>query len=1503
MLVFRTWFDALIPAAHPVQAVVRRVLHGLGLGQVTWPPPPVTGLSASGDTSAQAYLCFLHTRVHGDIVRISAIGSDHGGREVTTRVTITSSIRGVQFAWIWIDRYAPGPTAPRDDVPGLVDALLAAWRCCDGDSPLTPLPLPETEHDQMRALLRDPERFAHTHPVVVFTSGQPQGDADRFRALAGRACLLSTPTPRVSPALLPLAHDKRYRVMSAVAWENPKARESLVNGVERHTLVHYPRMASIDRATESHLRLHDAPSDVAAEFLPKVALPVAAVPQVASLAASRTHAEADAVVRQRLALPAGNAARPLQLTAHHEPLARPVPPVQPERSEKLAHPAVPQQPGPPAVPVPGVRQHQSVPVDALRAPGPTLVAPPARADSTRSMREAIDSALQFATTVPKSAPGEAPVTNAPVGAPDRDIHPPDILTAEPSSTDAHAQDASEAAAERDAGAAASGPATPSTLPRVAPSTLSAYDRWNRAIADVFYPTTNGPKPIFLDLEESRCAQIAEELEVSSDDVEEALSRAVAEHLDHSAPNIFEWFDTYLDQWMAVSKSADGEPGPPPVLALLAVFSLAAEHMSRDTRISAQNYYERLLHQLHLQEPDKQRLEKSFRDSSERLWHSLGMWLEANYGQRGIPTAQPVGPRYVGLPISQALLRDTDREALPSLFAYAGLTPHQKLLPEDLELQVDSWVESGDAPHRIERLWQRGGVPRDALLSTATALLASWDGTLPAASHPTSVPHRHAPSEAPLLALEPPDAFNDLALTLLVRSGRVLHESRASINEAEDELYVDQLAGDLYSVGDPDSFDPASLLQTRLTVTLRPADGDPVQLPARTPKSIVVFQADEDENLLPEVSAVRLGVPAYVLASGEAAQAVATMLERVAAPGWERTDPERDGVPAEWTLFQNVRVMRVSAGIASSDPALGRYRYELQALIPPRTGTIQLVGGLRVLKGRTCPAYISTRPPGFVVSSDNSSGYAVVLEDLDLYDPGPPVTLAQVRDPLPHTVRFPAEDPTPTRYRLRIVDRETTETVRDLASLRFDLVAPEDSPRERQQQAPLLYTPHDSLGMISASPGDSAAMGISGASVGYDLKPRAIATPAPDPIKAPWAHVLPQYHRAARIVVPTATGTSCFNTGAHKFEIETPPYNKHGYPVNCWVKGHCKICGLERCFPSNTTMEKRLQALRDRESAIDIAPVAKPDAADSGHAPSLTWDDVFEGLMYLDSGSWEEFRFIASQGPSGRFGPYDLARSLMSLGLLDTQLAPATMTPERWHIPGASLVPVAWLDDDSPQLFLAGAWSGEDMDLLEDVSGEQTYTWPLEGVAACPEPTFVHDTTKVREAAEEQGYTICQDWHAMAGVLPTLSEILANLPQCPPDVHGQRLDLFDPETLEWVETEHPSLRGAYRISDWSRRYLVRTGDDIQHGTARRATSALAKHVAAWIRHRDPLLAWDQASGMLYVPLGAELPGLYSRAAALASGLPPQIQRINGRRCLTYSHVPYALAAHLRDLLSS
>ena len=236
-----------------------------------------------------------------------------------------------------------------------------------------------------------------------------------------------------------------------------------------------------------------------------------------------------------------------------------------------------------------------------------------------------------------------------------------------------------------------------------------YERWNQAIADVVYSPAMAGKRVFLDLEEELLDEVQERAEPDAPEAAPALIEAVKGTLILRAGASFVLRDHLqrLDRWY------DGPMvEPPPCLGLLALLSLVAENMRDSDAMRAHNFYGRLAEKLGLDEAQLRWFESAYRDrrhkeaASAELWGALNDWLEMMEGGRGLPTAVPVGHEHIGLPLSQALVRQADRDKFLGLFASQGLQAGSCIPASELTAHIDEWMSRIPCPasNTLERLW-------------------------------------------------------------------------------------------------------------------------------------------------------------------------------------------------------------------------------------------------------------------------------------------------------------------------------------------------------------------------------------------------------------------------------------------------------------------------------------------------------------------------------------------------------------------------------------------------------------------------------------------------------------------------------------------------------------------------------------------------------------------------------------------------------------------------------
>jgi hypothetical protein len=130
-------------------------------------------------------------------------------------------------------------------------------------------------------------------------------------------------------------------------------------------------------------------------------------------------------------------------------------------------------------------------------------------------------------------------------------------------------------------------------------------------------------------------------------------------------------------------------------------------MRSDAQFRSNNYYARLAQLLGI-DPTRRRevaaLAAGYRRDSQKLWDALNTWLQDEAGGRGLPSAYSLDWRaHVGIPISQALLREEERLALRELFVRYRLRPGQQLATSDMLRLLEDWVPGSDLSANLKRL--------------------------------------------------------------------------------------------------------------------------------------------------------------------------------------------------------------------------------------------------------------------------------------------------------------------------------------------------------------------------------------------------------------------------------------------------------------------------------------------------------------------------------------------------------------------------------------------------------------------------------------------------------------------------------------------------------------------------------------------------------------------------------------------------------------------------------
>lgn len=1013
-----------------------------------------------------------------------------------------------------------------------------------------------------------------------------------------------------------------------------------------------------------------------------------------------------------------------------------------------------------------------------------------------------------------------------------------------------------------------------------PDPWEGYDAWNAAVGEEFFAGRWGGRPVYLDVEDDvyerlRVAALAAYPE-SPDELIAAI-RPTLRFAGHGS--LFGQHVARLGRWRRGSKH-----GPPPVLAVLALLSLVAEQMHSDSDFSSSNYYGRFVQLLGQDINDdalRQKVVRGFAEGSHAMWRGLNDWLAEDPDVRGIPTAYAFDYRvHVGVPMSQALVREPDRRRLQELFADARLRPGERLSHSDMLRLLRQWIPDSTLSSSLKLLSAQPEV-LERVAEVACVELEAWGGQVDAATTTTrselaliaylrSKPRRRLDLS---LAARLPTGSREGALVLDADSGPA---ARIALEDAGGHLELDgpDEAG-WRAVLNASSVSMPDLLLATLQLTT--AGGQRIR---RVPRRLIVLERDESMLRYAEVPRVRLGCEYLLLAMDALQTDLGLALKEAARPGFRAIRPKfLPGLPAGWVAYMNVELI----GITTSNQA------DLAALIPVAWSQVSFTGGLK-LPGRG--SWHVDAPPELNASSFAGAPVDVVLHrdvlgadglDEDEHDDLLLGVLegADVFD-------LSASGLDAGSYRAALITSDDASETIGSAALR--LVSASDVGGALTEGAAIEL--NDPAAAIFSTWGASGARGAA-----WDAAPTAVADAAAPTMTTRLADLAfgssdEEHDDVLPPVAPApqpASVANCLETGAHYFRLDQHA-GRRG--LTDMFGGDCGYCGLEKFFPARPRRGKRWNRRRHAGAgrAAQLQDIARSlaDVSRRPDAGPVDLNVLLDALSLIGSGEWPVLQRLVAQHDDRPWAASEIATLLASLGHLDVTLDRATVRPARWSIAPSTVV-VA-----EQTAYLAGFRSGTLIETLgrhAERGGLQLTRELMQGAPdriALPAASATEINQLVSEIREAEGIQIDvahRPGDRIVGWLPALDDLRRTLPL--DDIAGQDgLERFDPATARWAPVEAARLDGAYRTARLPRRHWYR-----RDGESRRCLDPLSKWLAA--ADREPMLAYDPQARQLACHVGVALPGLFERAAVLASGRPPA----RAGRHLLYEQVDDGLAATL------
>ncbi|SEB63465.1 hypothetical protein SAMN04489806_1356 [Paramicrobacterium humi] len=976
---------------------------------------------------------------------------------------------------------------------------------------------------------------------------------------------------------------------------------------------------------------------------------------------------------------------------------------------------------------------------------------------------------------------------------------------------------------------------------------SDYTRLSEAVADIMFGSGQAGRPVYALPDAETVREILEAAEIE-DRTLVGLSTIVKSSLQLGEPGVapFYW------QGEAARRHRHQPLETPSALPLLVVFSIAAEQMQADGDHAAHNYYSRLHRILQVPTSEYLRVENDYRRVADLLWGSLNAWLEAWDGERGIPTAYAVGGHaFIGLPMSQAVVRQHDRAGLHELFAVEGMTPGLRISPEDMSLAMDPYATATPSlplSSHLAQLW-RVSAARDRIIDAACLELEAWDGSgveAFASARPVATTRLLAFVRTfPRKSIE----FN---LMLPYRS-QGPDIARFKLEDEEEVVPTISGPGGSTRLSGVEGISGASLVGEQLTGEFGDDDSRPF---GRRPKRVISLRWDDLQGAYVEIEHIPLAEDSIVLARSDARKRVEAHLAVHARPGWHEL-AELPGTPEGWLVYKQVQI--VSA-------PMGQVHFDLLPLVPRTRTSLTLRGGF-VIPG-LLRKWSVMEPPEAVALVAGASSIDVRLYRGTRIDPAAlvaessqPGELAVL--PLAHrdlsdgeyVVAMFVDDKTKpsSTALLRLRSARTPQFRVDDVDIRL-VYSPDSSPRWPLTAGPADWPDHvngaRTVGLESL--GDEAARPMS------EFVPRERSDSNPELTKT-------------RVGLPVASD-SCLVTGMHRFLL--PPVLPGQTPTRS-IKGECATCGLVRRFAGTPWAAKK----KDVAAKIVVLPESPPLI----EADESDFDVAFDALNHVGAGSFGVFERIAAQIDGSELFADSFLRQLEVVGHVDA-VRDAFLRVTEWAVNKSTLVPMG-----DRRWILIGSRSDDLLGRLRGLVGSRAVVSTSVDAAL----TRVEVAGDLPVAAlDKAGIAVLDASPAkvIAEALPPLSELAKALKRVIVPVY-RSVDFWDTASASWHRTESLARVGAYRLRHYGSTYAIRTADDIASGTIGLGNAQIVKHIAnLWAN--DPLVGYNSRSGSVITPLGADLPALYGRALALCSGRAPR-EFVN-HRMLQYPSVPRAVA---------
>ncbi|WAT19254.1 hypothetical protein OZN62_06730 [Aurantiacibacter sp. MUD11] len=980
------------------------------------------------------------------------------------------------------------------------------------------------------------------------------------------------------------------------------------------------------------------------------------------------------------------------------------------------------------------------------------------------------------------------------------------------------------------------------------------EKLNGAINDIFLGGRFESRPLYLVLDNQGRQQLAAALGKSPDDVEEYCCREVGNHLSPTG-DPYSAFESALWSW-----SLNGRKSRPPFTSLLFVLSHAAEQMVSDGEFSSGNYYERLSALVGLP-ADKLSLHGK---TTEQFWQAFNGWLANNDFLYGRPTARAVNKfKYVGIAMSQAIVREADLLRFHKLFEKYGFTDTDDVSESEIEQYISTWIRSSQPTKQLKEAWKKTEL-RPRICEAAVEELKEWQQDAAGGA-------REAQTGPRRLSLALNFRHDIFGRSASVYFGRENVSEPIPLNTSEGTAV--ELSNSTF--GAFATLEPRSVINIGNSL-LRGLELSVDGKPAFTwGGRAAIPLSRSDQGYWTEVSRVSLGIPQLVLVRGDGRvrRAIEDALAEVAVPGYTvSTSDKLKGLPVGWVLYENVVVKKALAQLSG-----------FEAVLSPvgESASLRFTGGMKLGRG----IWHLWVPPEVSLETAKS-GVEILAWDGTGPD-GDPVCESR-------------SGSTSTSLRLEgcipdsgnvYLEGKAGKSVVASASILFRS-ANRPRPLDRQGRGVVAYAGILST-QVNGGNQDCTVRGL----VSPRLEPRTLNLD----ILLRFRSLDQEVGREKQEAETAPAGTSadiesirglsveevmalpCAVRGLHRLVYaQIPKDASKSDPVDV----HCADCGI-------TFVHRRTdKAVRVRRSRQQV-PETRQRSDEVAHKP-VNVDLCLDGACFLGAGTLASFEtFVASQDvDTWRAGR--VLRDLAWLGHLDVETT-SSHRPRSWSI---SPPTISFVSDKKAVLtgYRSRSLVAKIEEVVVGVGGrlgrekrrEHAEIISVIGLKAADLRATLTDIDdphgRVIEVVEEAASQLL----AFIGKDHDLSTIFR------PVTLGSGLPMqrFDVEANKWRNTDELIGAGAYRISGAGTSYVFRSPSGKAHSGPHELVKLAAAREAGLNLH-----SYDATSETFLSRLGCEPPGLLGRALVSCSGELPTIEAGTSK----FKNVGPAIAARVLEIL--